>query len=117
MRYSGGGIGHQHESTRWKTADRSNEANEKDLDPDPYVENEPQDSVNTAQPNALPKTTVTSQGNEGDSETNSSDSGRSSSSDSSEDLIGYGTDDDEEERLYFGPEDDEPTFDYDSDDI
>lgn len=109
MRYSGGGIGHQYKSVRWRSADRGNEEDEIDVDaePEPYDGQIPTDDDGAL--HTLKEIATHLQENEdAGAETESSDSGGSSSSDLCEEEFDYGTDDDEDGRAYFGPEDDEP---------
>lgn len=118
MRYSGGGIGHQHESTRWESAAHGDEADQMDVDTEleeigPHSQNN-----DLAQLHALAEIAAHLRENEdAGNETGSSHSLQSNSTDVSEELFDYGTDDDEEDRAYFGPEDNEPMFDYDEDEI
>ncbi|KAF9464233.1 hypothetical protein BDZ94DRAFT_1216685 [Collybia nuda] len=120
MRYSGGGLGHQHESTRWTTTGCNNnsETEGMDVDLEPDLENLLENITSTtAQHNPLAKPSSYLSQNKDDEESNGSDSIHSNSSDDNddEDPSKYGTDDDEDGRAYFGPEDDEPMFAYDSD--
>lgn len=115
MRYSGGGIGHQQENSRWKSADRGPEANEIDVDSEPEDGMEKDDRNDLAKLHTLGETLNNLQANEDEgAETDDSDSTNSNSSDSAFD---HATDDDDDDRAYFGPEDTEPRFDSDNDDI
>lgn len=118
MRYSGGGIGHQHESSRWRTADRGNSGGKIDLDllPENDGSNLPSSNNDTLQLLALGEIAARLPENDEDgAATDSSDSYHSSDSDAEDEQSGYGTDDDEDDHGYFGPEDNEPIYAYDSD--
>lgn len=116
MRYSGGGIGHQHESSRWKSADRGLDADEINVDSEPEDGMDKEDGHNVlAKLHTLDETLNHLPANEDEgAETDDSDSTDSNSSNST---LSHVTDDDEDDRAYFGPEDTEPIFDSDSDDI
>jgi hypothetical protein len=117
MRYSGEGLGHQHEGSRWKSADRGSQSDEIIVDSDPEDDaNVENNTSNAAKLHAFNMTLAHLKANEDEgAETDDSSSAHSSRSDSSEEPSDHDTDDDEDDRAYFGPEDREPIYDYDSD--
>jgi hypothetical protein len=114
MWYSGEGLGHQHEGSRWKSADRGSQSDEIIVDSDPEDNaNMENNSRNAAKLHAFNMTLAYLKANEDEgAKTDDSSSAHSSCSDSSEEPSNHDTDND---CAYFGPEDHEPIYDYDSD--
>ncbi|KAF9466647.1 hypothetical protein BDZ94DRAFT_1157658, partial [Collybia nuda] len=115
MRYLGGGIGHQHESKRWRSTGQEVDEDSMDIDPEPE-DGLPSQDNDAAQLQTLFDTTAYLQGDENaGADTDDSDS-QSDSSDTSEEEFDYGSDNDDD-CAYFGPEDEELIYDYDVDEL